>query len=368
MGHPERHFPSIHVGGTNGKGSVAVLVYETLRAAGFSTALYTSPHLVDVRERMIVDGRPISREAFAMWTDRMEAAILEEQASFFEATTAMAFADFAARGADVAVIEVGLGGRLDSTNVLDPVVSAVTYVGLEHTEYLGDTLDQIAREKAGIAKPGRPFVVGEPDPGRAALMVELGRGVGAEVVIVPPEARYEGALVLQGKHQRRNAAVAGAVLAALPEAFRPSDDDRRRAFARARLPGRFDRRGTWIFDVAHNADGMEVLVETLRETAPPRPIHALVSVLADKDWTAMLERLSAAADRVWATTAPTAPPPRRWDLGTVAHRFSGRVTVEPDFDRALQDVREGARTVVVCGSFHTVGDAMARLPGLAPLG
>lgn len=323
---------------------------------------------MDVRERMVVDSRPISREAFAMWTDRMQAAILEEQASFFEATTAMAFADFAARGADVAVIEVGLGGRLDSTNVLDPVVSAVTYIGREHTEYLGDTLDEIAQEKAGIAKRSRPFVIGEPDPGRAALMAELGRGVGAEVMIVPPKARYEGELALRGKHQRRNAAVAGAVLAALPDELRPSDDAARRAFARAELPGRFERRGKWIFDVAHNADGMEVLIETLAETSPPRPIHALVSVLADKDWTGMLEGLTKAADRVWATMAPTAPAPRRWDLGTVAHRFSGRVTVEPDFDVALRDAQQGARTVVVCGSFHTVGDAMARLPGLAPLG
>ena len=137
LGDPHREYATVHVGGTNGKGSVATLVYAALREAGFSVGLYTSPHLVDVRERMIVDDRPISRTAFAGWTARLLPEIERTQASFFEATTAIAFADFAARRVDVAVVEVGLCGRLDSPNVVAPLAGAVTTIARDHTEYLG---------------------------------------------------------------------------------------------------------------------------------------------------------------------------------------------------------------------------------------
>jgi hypothetical protein len=146
LGQPERHFAALHVGGTNGKGSVAVLAAEALRAAGLRVGLYTSPHLVDIRERMLVDGRPIPADAFAQWTARLEPHLDRVGASFFEATTAMAFADFAARGADLAVVEVGLGGRLDATNVLTPVAAAVTRIFLDRC--LGTDLMGIARSQA----------------------------------------------------------------------------------------------------------------------------------------------------------------------------------------------------------------------------
>ncbi|HEX2219404.1 MAG TPA: Mur ligase family protein, partial [Gemmatimonadales bacterium] len=137
--------------GTNGKGSVCTLVAAALREAGWRVGLYTSPHLVSFRERIQVDGVPISEDAVAMWTERLRPLILERRATFFEATTAIAFADFAARGAEIAVVEVGLGGRLDSTNVVRPLVSAVTKIERDHMKYLGDTLERIAGEKAGIA-------------------------------------------------------------------------------------------------------------------------------------------------------------------------------------------------------------------------
>lgn len=376
LGDPQRHFVAIHIGGTNGKGSVATLVHAALREAGRSAALYTSPHLVDVRERMIVDDRPIARDAFAMWTERLRPVIEATGASFFEATTAIAFADFAARGAELAVVEVGLGGRLDSTNVLTPAVSAVTRVALEHTDYLGDSLAGIAREKAGIAKRGVPFVVGEHEPALVAELVATAEAAGAEVRIVPPDAEYTGPLALQGRHQRRNAAIARAVVDALPGDGRPPSAAVERGFARARVPGRFDRRGRWIFDVAHNPDGMRVMLQALRDAAPPRPIHALVGILRDKAWGDMVGALGEGVDRLWLTQPPSAAPDRRWDLAEVAQtvgRSGGRddarpPTIEPDFDRALQLVQDGAATVLVTGSFHTVGDALARLPGFAPLG
>ena len=368
MGDPHHRFPCVHIGGTNGKGSVAALVAEALAVFGWRVALYTSPHLVSIRERMVVAGRPISEAAFAAWADRIRPLLDPTGASFFEATTAIAFADFAARQADVAVVEVGLGGRLDATNVVTPLASAVTHVALDHTDYLGPTLEHVAREKAGIAKPGVPFVIGEPDPAIAALLETTGRDAGALPIRVAPAARYAGPLALRGPHQRRNAAVAEAVLGALPAPWRPPAEGVARAFARTRLPGRYDRRGRWLFDVAHNPDGMQALRGALAADPPRRPLHALVCVLGDKDWAAMLGMLRGVVDAIWLTDAPSAPPGRSWDLAAAGRFLSPDARVEPDFARALAGVAEGAGTALICGSFHTVGDAMARLPGFAPVG
>jgi dihydrofolate synthase / folylpolyglutamate synthase len=380
VGDPHREYATVHVGGTNGKGSVAVQAYAALREAGYSVGLYTSPHLVDVRERIIVDERPISPTAFGEWTARLKPEIERTQASFFEATTAIAFADFAARRVDVAVIEVGLGGRLDATNVVTPLASAVTTIAREHTEYLGDSLEGIAREKAGIAKPDTPFLIGEPDAALAGVLAEAAAVAGARVIRVAAEARYAGALGLAGPHQRRNAAVAAALLEALPEPWRPSPAAVARGLARARLPGRFDRRGRWLFDVAHNPAAIAVLLAALEEAPRVPPVHCLVGILRDKDWRAMVAALQGVSDRLWLTTPPSAPADRRWDLEAVgrvvglmdAHPSSRPSVhlpvIQPDFDAALRDVQHGAGTILVTGSFHTVGDALARLPGFAPLG
>src|SRR6476660_3501945 len=188
LGNPHDVVPTIHIGGTNGKGSVSTLVAAALAEAGWRVGLYTSPHLVSFRERIQVGGVSISEDAVAMWTSRLHSTILERKATFFEATTALAFADFAARGAEIAVVEVGLGGRLDSTNVVRPLVSAVTKIERDHMKYLGDTLEKIAREKAGIAKPGVPFVVGERDP---ALVHVLRREARKAVARGQPDGRAD---------------------------------------------------------------------------------------------------------------------------------------------------------------------------------
>lgn len=344
------------------------MAYEALRAAGFRTGLYTSPHLVDLRERMIVDDRPITPDAFVVWTERLRPHVERLDASFFEATTAIALADFAARGVDLAVVEVGLGGRLDCTNVIEPLASAVTTVSLEHAEYLGSDLAGIAREKAGIAKRGVPFVIGEADPTLAAVLRAEALQRGAEAVVVGAEERYDGPLGLKGSHQRRNAAVAAALLGHVPAPYRPPPEAVQRGFAGARLPGRFDRRGRWIFDVAHNPGGVMVLLATLAEERPSRPLHALVGILQDKAWEEMLRALRPAVDRLVVTTPPTAPEARRWALAEVARRLGEAVEAEADFGLALERVAENAASILVTGSFHTVGDAMARLPGFAPLG
>jgi dihydrofolate synthase/folylpolyglutamate synthase len=378
LGNPHEVFPTIHIGGTNGKGSVTTLVAAALRAAGLRVGVYTSPHLISFRERIQVDGVPISAEAVAAWTTRLEPLIRERKATFFEATTAIALADFAARGVDLAVVEVGLGGRLDSTNVLAPLVSAVTKIEKDHMKYLGETLERIAREKAGIAKPGVPFVIGETRPRLVEVMRQEAqatarlRGGEADVRVMPGKYLWPGPLRLEGPFQRRNAAVAYGVLMALPTPYRPDREAVDQGFGTARLPGRFDRRGKWLFDVAHNPDGMRALEEAIAHAALQRPIHALVSILGEKAWPEMLVRLDRAVDRGVLTVAPTATG-RKWDIVWLEAWLADPTrppakahwSLEPDFTKALEEVQDGAATVLVTGSFHTVGDVMAAL-GMEP--
>ncbi len=376
LGNPHEVVPAIHVGGTNGKGSVCTLVAAALHEAGWKVGLYTSPHLVSFRERIQVDGVPVSEGAVAMWTEQLQPLILERRATFFEATTAIAFADFAARGAEVAVVEVGLGGRLDSTNVVRPLVSGVTKIERDHMKYLGDTLEKIAGEKAGIAKPGAPFVIGERSPAlvdvlrRAAhrAVARAEAGAKADVRVLPPEYEWVGPLALAGPHQRRNAGVAHGMLMALPAKWRPEAEAVARGFESAWIPGRLDRRGKWLFDVAHNPDGIRSLMTALETLAPVRPIHALVSILGDKEWPEMLVQLDRVIDRGILTVAPTAAS-RGWDAAWLRRWLSdpsrppARATwsLVPDFRAALADAQRGAATILVTGSFHTVGDVMGEL-------
>jgi len=368
LGCPERHFPTIHIGGTNGKGSTCAFVAHELEARGWRVGLYTSPHLVSATERITVNSVPITESAFAQWTTLLKPHIERLDASFFEATTAIAFADLAARAVDVAVIEVGLGGRLDATNVLTPLVSAVTKIALEHTDYLGTDLKGIAREKAGIAKPEVPFITGESDPEIRSELVNEAKRRGAKPIITVDTTlrpRKDTRVGLLGRHQVANALVAHAVLNALPKPFGPVGKNFPASFADAYIPGRFEVRGKWIFDVAHNPDGMRVVVDAIRSTRPPirRPLHALVGIRNDKDWRTMLDVLQPVVDRLVLTVPPSIPVMQRWAVAEVEGP-----SVEPDFERALHDIQEGAETVLVTGSFHTVGDAMARLPGFAPVG
>jgi dihydrofolate synthase/folylpolyglutamate synthase len=305
----------------------------------------------------------------------------------------LAFADFAARGVEVAVVEVGLGGRLDATNVITPLASGVTRIAIEHTEYLGSDRPSIAREKAGIAKPGVPFVTTEADAGVAEVLLAEARrrGAGAEHLepgshlarvvadgsgvrfdATTPVRRYEGLEIgLAGAYQAENALLALRLAELAGAAFPVAEEELRAALRAARVPGRFDRRGKWIFDVAHNPDGARALAGVLDTVRPPRPLVGVVSVLRDKAWREILETLAGAVDALVLTRAPSAPPDRAWDLDEVSHWARERgmdAAVEPDFARALDGAARRAATVLVTGSFHTVGDAMSRLPGAPPLG
>ncbi len=375
-----------HIAGTNGKGSTVATMSTLLSSKGMRVATYTSPHLVDFRERMIVAGEPIPARDVIDFVTRYLPLVEEIGATFFEATTAMAFDFFARSRTDVALIETGLGGRLDSTNVVAPLVAGVTSIGLDHTEYLGTTLEEIAGEKAGIFKPGRAAVIGEPNPRIRDLLVERARAAGAAPVrVVSDELDVERVDVsadgttcairwkgergtvrtpLAGRHQAANLAVALVMLDAAGAPYAVDLVEAAAHVPRVHIPGRFQRVGKFIFDVAHNPAGVEVVARTIEAVDPPPPIVVLLSVLRDKDWRAMMEALGTVAARFVLTTAPTAPASRAWELGEAlehARRAGLHAEAVANFDDAIEHAQQGAGTVLVTGSFHTVGDAMSRL-------
>jgi len=274
--------------------------------------------------------------------------------------------------------------------VITPVATAVTNVALDHTEYLGTSLEAIAAEKAGIFKPGVPAVCGETDPEVVAVLRARADEVGAafhpvgedavaEVLVRLDGTRFElespfwgsreAHLALVGEHQARNAAIAAELLSVLPRELRPTWDQVERGFAEVRWPGRFqvERRGdqTWVFDVAHNPAGVAALCRTLDAVRLPRPLVLLTAILNDKDWRAMLPPLVSRADGVVLTVADSAPEARRWDPEAVAAEIQARVPVRviPHFADALARVETLAPhgTVLVTGSVHTVGDALGAL-------
>jgi dihydrofolate synthase / folylpolyglutamate synthase len=410
VGSPHRAYPSLVVGGTNGKGSVATVWARVLEAAGFRVGLYTSPHLVDFAERIAIDGEPAPAFLLDEVAAELRSPIVKRQPSFFEATTALALTTFARADVDVAVLEVGLGGRLDAVNVVDPILTAVTNVGLEHQELLGPDHAAIAREKAGIFRAGVPAFTGathpdalrvlaeeaavlgiplarvSPAPGESTLGGRGGHGAGTRMRLA---TRSWGPLELfsplLGAHQRANVALAVRALEGLPPRLLPPRRAVEAGVAAARVPGRLQvevegpRR--IVLDVAHNPDGVETLVRALDELAPPGPRVAVVGILSDKPVGVMLRTLAAGMDQVILTVPPSAPAPRRWDPEQVVRvlqeegragesgegrggQAGGRFEAVPEFAAALARARaltEQGGTVVVTGSFHTVGAALELL-------
>ncbi len=392
LGDPHRGLPTLHVAGTNGKGSVVATLDALLGARGLRVGRYTSPHLVDFRERILIAGKPVAEEAIVSFIRRWTPAVEEIGATFFEATTAMALDIFAREEVDIAVIETGLGGRLDATNVIRPLAAGVTSIGIDHVEYLGDTLEAIAFEKAGIFKPGVPALIGEPTVGIRALLSRLGRERGASVVravadettISDVEVSASGTSFtidgpmgpgrlttpLAGRHQAVNATLALTMIDAVGGLMAAPLTEAAAALRSVSLPGRFHRSGKFILDVAHNPAGVAVLVETVRTVAPEPPVFCLLSVLSDKDWKGIMDALQPAVSRFVLTTAPTSPASRAWhpeEAKAYADDRGWPADLVPDFDRALFHAESEAGTLLITGSFHTVGDAMSRLQ-VSPLG
>jgi dihydrofolate synthase/folylpolyglutamate synthase len=386
VGCPHMAFRSVQIGGTNGKGSVAAMVACVLERSGRKVGLYTSPHLVDFAERIRVAGQPVSDELLASGARRLRRVALDSGATFFEATTALAFLCFAECDVDLVVAEVGLGGRLDATNVLLPEVSAITSVAWDHADYLGHTLAAIAGEKAGIAKPGIPLVLGRlgPEAGRivrrtaevaGAPLLQLGYDAGVRRIRIGrelTELEYLGpgqrtAMELRthllGAHQAWNAGLAALVVQSMPERIRPSEADIGDGIASARWPGRLQieerKERTWVLDAAHNPAAVEALAQSLTSLDFQGPVAAVIAIMGDKPWPEMLPPLLALADVSIFTVAPSSPAERRWDAEAVSATISSYpVEVIEDFGAALERAEQVARTIVVTGSNHTVGDAM----------
>lgn len=321
LGEPQDRYPTVHVGGTSGKGSTATMAASILSASGKRTGLHTKPHLESITERARIDGAPIAQERFAEVLEEMMPALdataqAHERPTYYETLLALAFAYFAEEHVDAAVIEVGVGGRLDGTNVLRPAVCAITNVGLDHTEILGDTHEAIAADKAGIAKPGTPLVSAVDHPGARAAIEAACRDAGAPFfpvldltrienvaatptgqtfALVTPADRYEVALPLAGEFQRRNAATAVLMLEQLPAPLRPSRESIESGLAQTRLQGRMEVFATHpavVFDVAHNADKAAHLAASLREAFGERRYHFVVAVAESKDAAAILRALA----------------------------------------------------------------------------
>ena len=356
------------------------MVDAALRAAGHRSARYTSPHLVDLAERFVIDGRRVDRAVLEASAAGLRAAVghliasgeLEAPPTFFEATTAIAFDLFRTSGVKIAVCEVGLGGRLDATNVLQPAVTAITTIGFDHQRYLGDTLTAIAGEKAGIIKRGVPVVVGAlPRAARDTIEARAAE-LGAPLVDASHRHildRYGPLrLALAGDHQRANAAVAVRILELLnDQGTAVSGAAVAAGLAEVEWPGRLEMRRLpdgreVLLDAAHNADGAAALRAFL-ENAPPRPI--VFAAMRDKDVAAMLGTLDAVASAFVMTRASN---PRSHDPSTLADvarriRVDRPVLVEPSVDAALAAAWHLSPSIVVAGSIFLLGDVIEELRG-----
>jgi dihydrofolate synthase/folylpolyglutamate synthase len=390
LDHPERRFHSVLIAGTNGKGSVTAMVEAALRAAGHRAARYTSPHLQRLEERFFVGGREVDSAALERAAGRVQSAVealsadgtLDAPPTFFECTTATAFELFRAHDVDIAVLEVGLGGRLDATNIVTPLCTAITSIGLDHQAQLGDTIASIAWEKAGVVKSAVPLVCGRVPPQadaviarvcaeRGAPLRRVADGVRLQIhrAVSPSMASFEThirtlrdvTLSLDGRHQIENAAVAVGVLDALAGTGIHIDDAAvRLGLSSAEWPARMERL-TWrgaeiLLDAAHNPAGALALAEYLTATNW-RDVTLVFGVMRDKDPAGMLGVLAPFCKRILFTTPPT---PRAWpapELAAAASAIAGLPETEVVSDPEAAMARAAARgeRVVVAGSLFLIG-------------
>lgn len=379
--HPERKFRSFHIAGTNGKGSTAALLHRVLSLAGYRTALYTSPHLQSFTERIAVGNAEISEEeVVTLAADLKErTAAADILLTFFEFVTVMAFVYFARQRVDVAVVEVGLGGRLDATNLVCPVVSVITTIARDHEAYLGTDLSSIAREKAGIIKDDVPVVCGAVPRDALQVIDRIATERRALFYVLKRDFffflkseggfDYKGlhwyfenlSLALRGRHQRANAAVALCALEVGKGIFPVEESVIREGLRTAFWPGRFEvlgREPAVVLDGAHNCEGVTALVEELKDFGGGRTIRLLFASMDDKDWRSMLDVLSAVSDEIVLTQVAMErsadPRDLAAHLGTqIPHR------VIEDSRLALESLLDGASSddiVVVAGSLYLLGE------------
>lgn len=370
LGHPERGLRCIHVAGTNGKGSTSSMLASVLMEAGYRTGLYTSPHLIDFRERMRVDGEMIPKEFVADFVERHLDFFTAHSFSFFEMTTVMAFCWFRACGVDVAVVETGLGGRLDSTNVVMPDLSVITNIALDHTAILGDTRVQIAGEKAGIIKPGVPVLIGENDPEIEPVFRAKAAREGAPLYFTDHGIRLEDyPCPLEGDYQRFNIATVVAACGILRESWKLDPQTVRRGLARVvdntHLQGRWQvlsRRPLVVCDTGHNVNGIGEIVRQLSHT-PKGRLFMVFGMVNDKDVDGVLALLPKEAQYCFAQASVQRALDSR-ELARRAARFSLRGEAYPDCESAFRAAQQQAGPqdmIFVGGSTFVVADVLEAL-------
>ena len=391
LGNPQNRFLSIHVAGTNGKGSVSAMLAEITREHGLRTGLYTSPHLARVEERIRVDGAPISPKRFRELLAGLKSVIdrlmaggeLAYHPTYFEVVTALAFLEFAGRDVEVAVLEVGMGGRFDATNLVRPLVSIITTIARDHETHLGSTLGKIAFEKAGIIKPGIPVVCGVRGgpalreirrvarergapltevfgPGRTLECAKIREGY--RFVYADENGRYAFSPGLAGRHQGDNAAVAIAAAEVLSRIWRPLEKAKILAAIReTQWEGRLEtvrRRPLVVLDGAHNVEGVTALVSHIKDVIR-RPVVLVFAAMKDKDLRSMTRILFPAASTVVLTRVPYKRSASPEDLLAAAPPFKGRVLLEPDTRRAVDLAlaeSHGRAPVIIAGSLFLIGE------------
>lgn len=394
VGNPEKEFQSIHVAGTNGKGSTASLIASVLMESGCNTALYTSPHLINFTERIRINGIEMPEQRLVQYARILRPMIEQVNATFFEATTCIAFQYFAERRVDIAVVEAGLGGRLDSTNVLSPLVSVITGVSFDHTEYLGTTLHKIAREKGGIIKPHTPCVTGSTNPEVIATLRRICARENARLILSSKDVkvvrrqaggwhwnlRFQSRLFsvsnvrlgLLGDHQIRNASTALSAIDVLVRATanaklfsKISNATIREGFERVRtntgLRGRFERMGSrFILDVAHNVDGLKSLEQSLFSRRLQRCV-VVFGVMKDKQYREMCEIVGRMAEQVIAVRARN---DRALSSSMIVKEIRGTGRNPINAGSVQKGIAESIRTargrtkIVITGSHYVVAEAL----------
>ncbi len=377
---PQDRFPTVLIAGTNGKGSVAAMTASILSAAGFRTGLYTSPDLIDVRERIRIDGRMIGRREMAACTEEIRSRAPDE-VSYFEFLTAMAFLHYQRRRVEIAVLEVGMGGRLDATNVVTPLVSVITNISLEHREYLGNTLEEITREKAGIIKEGGICLTAVRQRRVIETLEAICTERGAKLNRLGKEIRttdhrdgtfsYRGvgksyerlSCPLAGKHQISNAAMALAAVEIIDNSgFRIQETAVSEGLRQTRWEGRLEilrRSPLLLVDGAHNPAGASALRRALQNDFPHRRLILIFGVLGDKDYRAMAGRLFPLADRVILTRPNSERALSPDDLRPMAGRFHKDIeVVENPGDALHHSLSLAGEDDLICatGSLYLVGE------------
>ena len=404
LGNPHNEFKSVHVAGTKGKGSTCVMIGSMLQATGLKVGVYTSPHLIDIRERIVINGEMISHADFARLTREIEPIVarMKPMPTYFDVLTAIAFKYFAEQKVGIAVVETGLGGRLDSTNVITPEVTAITSLSKDHMAQLGNTISKIAEEKAGIFKAGIPAITVLQDPEAEAVLKRVAERVGAplditgktiefsyrfessrmlgphnRVCLTTPNSRFEHlAVPLLGEHQAINCGLALSVIDRLKARGFPINDSKAmEGLGKTTIPGRMEMLGQTprvICDGAHNAASVDALMRAIGQHIPYDSMVVIFGCCADKDVAGMLERIAAGADKVIFTKVDSIRSADPTELSARYIEAYGKMAqVAPTLEDALAIANRAVTKedlICITGSFYLVGEAKKYFSGKAATG